>query len=252
MAMSSTPIFATADVEASMAYYVDVLGFRSEWKWGEPPTIGSVAHGNVSVMLSLQPDLARRVAGHEHWFKGDDTDALYADHRARGAKIVDDIADRPWGVREYVVEDPSGYRLRFASPPSGTAAPSTPFPAEVTIERRLPTPAEYELIAREAFYRDGTTPSVLDTSWGGVVAMGPDGILGMARVMFDAPGWYSVWDVAVLPEWQGRHIGHRVMEEALAMIGEASPGAWVFLFTYRHGFYEKLGFGLESVSMRKA
>lgn len=252
MALSSTPIFATADVTASVAYYVDALGFRWEWGWGEPPTIASVAHGSVSIMLSLQPDLASQVAGHQHWFRVDDADALHADHLARGAKILEPPSDRPWGVREYVVEDPSGYHLRFAGPPKGEAKPSDPFPSDVTIELRLPTPAEYETIARDAFYRDGTTPSVLDHSWGGVVALGPEGIIGMARVMFDAPGWYSVWDVAVLPDWQGRHIGHRLMEEALAMVGEASPGAWVFLFTYKHGFYEKLGFNLQSVSMRQA
>jgi hypothetical protein len=40
-----------------------------------------------------------------------------------------------------------------------------------------------------------------------------------------------------------------MLEEALAMIREASPGAIVYLFTYKHGFYERLGFAKELVSM---
>jgi hypothetical protein len=43
-------------------------------------------------------------------------DAAYEEHRANGAKIVEAIADRPWDARQYVVEDPNGYRLKFAEP----------------------------------------------------------------------------------------------------------------------------------------
>ncbi|MFO0769047.1 MAG: GNAT family N-acetyltransferase [Nitrospiraceae bacterium] len=70
-------------------------------------------------------------------------------------------------------------------------------------------------------------------------------------MMHDAPGWFSIWDVAVVPDWQGQRIGSTMMHEALEMIREASPGAIVHLFTYKHGFYERLGFAKETVSMRR-
>ena len=33
-----------------------------------------------------------------------------------GARIVVPIGDRYYGLRDFIVEDPNGYRLRFASP----------------------------------------------------------------------------------------------------------------------------------------
>lgn len=252
MVTGSTPIFASSDILTSLAFYKEVLGFQTSWTWGEPPTFGSVSFGPVSIMFNLLPELAAKVSGHQHWFNVEDADELYAMHIERGAKIVSPIEDRPWGVREYVVEDPDGYHLRFAGPLVTSAAPSQLFPEGVIIERGLPTAEEYEAIAGAAFYREGVSTEILEHSWNGVLARSADGqAIGMARIVHDAPGWFSVWDVAVLPDWQGRRIGQKLMVEALAMIGEASPGAWVYLFTYKHGFYERLGFAKETVSMRK-
>jgi uncharacterized glyoxalase superfamily protein PhnB len=45
-----------------------------------------------------------------------DVDALYRRVRAAGVEIVHDIADRDYGLRDFIVRDPHGYRVRFASP----------------------------------------------------------------------------------------------------------------------------------------
>ena len=84
------------------------------------------------------------------------------------------------------------------------------------------------------------------------MALSPAGeAIGVLRIMQDASGWFSIWDVAVLPSWQAQGIGSKMMEEALAMVREASPGAIVYLFTYEHGFYERLGFKEETASVRR-
>jgi len=236
-----------------LAYYKDVLGFKTDWTWGDPPTFGSASMGGVTLMFGLQPELAERIRGHTHWVKVDDADELYRLHTGNGAQFVSTIEDKPWGVREYVVEDINGYHLRFAGPPPGSPAKSQPFPEGVTIERSGPTPEEFLRVAGAAFGYREPTPGLLEGSWGAVVARSPGGeAIGVLRIMFDAPGWFSVWDVAVDPEWQARRIGTAMMKEAVAMVHEASPGAFVYLFTFNHGFYERLGFTKESVSMLRA
>ncbi len=40
---------------------------------------------------------------------------MYQAHRANGARIVSELEDKPWGLREYTIEDPNGYHLRFES-----------------------------------------------------------------------------------------------------------------------------------------
>lgn len=250
--ISSTAIFASSDIAATLAFYETVLGFESSWTWGEPPTFGAASMGGVTIMFNLQPELARAIRGHQHWIKVDDADELYARHRSAGAKFVAEIADQPWGAREYVVEDLEGYHLRFAGPPSGNPPRSQPFPEGVAIERRLPTVSEYIDVAGRAFGYKDADPELLEATWAGVVARSPEGqVVGLLRIMRDAPAWFSIWDVAVVPEWQGRRIGSALMQEALAMVREAAPGANVFLFTYQHAFYQRLGFAKETVDMRR-
>ncbi|HVT12836.1 MAG TPA: GNAT family N-acetyltransferase [Fimbriimonadaceae bacterium] len=248
---SSTAIFACSDIEATLAYYKDVLGFESTWSWGEPASFGGASVEGISIMFNLQPELAARIRGHEHWISVDDPDDFYRRHVDRRANVVSPIADRPWGFREYVVEDLNGYRLRFAGPLSGSRGKSQPLPEGLTIERRKPTWEEYFATADDAGYK-APVAGVFESTWGGVVARSPSGeTVGTLRIMRDAPRWFSIWDVAVAPAWQARGIGSAIMREALAAIREACPGATVHLFTTKHGFYERLGFAKEIVSLRQ-
>ena len=247
--ISSTATFAASDIEATLAYYKDVLGFESTWTWGDPPVFGTASKGGVTIAFNLQPELAAKNRGHQHGIRVEDADELYELHKSRGANFVSEIEDQSWGMREYVIEDLNGYHLRISGLIPSKAPKSNPFPEGVTIERRKPTLEEFFHVASLAF---GNQPIVelLDRTWNGIVALSPDGAtVGILRIMWDAAGWFSIWDVAVLPEWQAHHIGSTMMKEALKMIQQASPGAYVHLFTLKHGFYERLGFTNESVSM---
>jgi len=253
MVLGAMPILASADVQCSLDFYQEVLGFDFAWSGGEPLAFGAVQRGPLTIMFLLQPELVPKIAGHQLWIKVDDADAIHAEHLHRGAKVISPPDDKPWGVREYTVEDPSGYHLRFAGPPSSEAKPSEELPKGITIQARKPTQAEFQAVSGKEFYKDGIPPEILERSWGGAVALSPKGEpIGMARTMLDAPGWFSIWDVAVLPEWQGKHIGQRLMEAAIEAVHAASPGAHVYLFTFKHAFYERIGFNKESVSMRQA
>jgi uncharacterized glyoxalase superfamily protein PhnB len=46
----------------------------------------------------------------------DDVDAHYARTVAAGATIVNELVDRPYGIREYGAEDPEGQIWWFTSP----------------------------------------------------------------------------------------------------------------------------------------
>jgi uncharacterized glyoxalase superfamily protein PhnB len=59
-------------------------------------------------------ELAARSAGNEVMLFVSGVDALYTEHRGRGAPISSELRDQPWGLREYSVRDPNGYILRFA------------------------------------------------------------------------------------------------------------------------------------------
>jgi uncharacterized glyoxalase superfamily protein PhnB len=49
----------------------------------------------------------------EPWVFAADIDATYAELQSRGARIVEPLERKPWGLRQFTVEDLDGNRLYF-------------------------------------------------------------------------------------------------------------------------------------------
>ncbi|HUF49664.1 MAG TPA: glyoxalase superfamily protein [Longimicrobiales bacterium] len=105
----ATPILRVADFDASIAYYVDVLGFTLAWSDG---TFGSVCRGDVSLMLCAG---SQGHAGTWVYVDVSDADALHDELRARGARIRHPPTNFPWGMRELHVFDLDGHVLRLGA-----------------------------------------------------------------------------------------------------------------------------------------
>ena len=104
-----TPILRVADFDASVAYYVDVLGFALDWQDGR---FGSVTRGDVSLMLC---EGSQGQAGTWMYIGVSDADALHEELRERGARIRNPPTNYPWGSRELHVFDLDGHVLRLGS-----------------------------------------------------------------------------------------------------------------------------------------
>ncbi len=250
LVLSSTAILACSDICKTVDFYKLVLGFENSWTYGDPPTFGSVSGQGVTLMFCLQPEIADHIEGHQHWIQTKNINELYLSHKSKGARIVSELDDKPWGMREYTVRDLNGYHLRFAQIISPPTEKSKKTPHDLTIEVRNPSQEEYASIAGKLFNHKTLSPRLVAGTWNGVVASLPHvGPIGVLRIMEDSPGWFSIWDVAVLPEWQYQGIGTLMIEAAIKLIKTHSPSAIVYLFTFKHGFYERLGFKQESVSL---
>lgn len=117
------PVLHVADVEASLRFYVDRLGFTSPWRYDEdgrarvaqvdrqgctliladtwPEKIGK---GLMFISLNVEP--ATREAAVAA------LDALRGELEARGVAVK----DGSWGYRLLVVDDPDGNQLFFNYP----------------------------------------------------------------------------------------------------------------------------------------
>jgi len=115
---SAVPVIGTADVENTVRYFEQTLGFKQQWIWGDPPVYAGVKAGGALLYITHDPDLA--IAIRERQLRPDiflwvtDIDRVYEQHRAKTADIVEDLTARPWGARQYVVREPNGYRLKVA------------------------------------------------------------------------------------------------------------------------------------------
>lgn len=72
-------------------------------------------------------------------------------------------------------------------------------------------------------------------------------LIGMGRLMGDCAMSYYIKDVAVLPEYQNKGVGKKLMEHMMAYVKKQLPPGWkvsIELISTKgnEGFYRKLGF----------
>src|SRR5215470_8513917 len=104
-------VLAVHDIDLSARYFCDVLGFALEWP--DAPDWRLVRRDAVRIMLGKCPNaIAAAEIGPHNWFaylNTDDADKLYADLVDKHALILQAPADKPYGMREFVVATPDGH-----------------------------------------------------------------------------------------------------------------------------------------------
>jgi catechol 2,3-dioxygenase-like lactoylglutathione lyase family enzyme len=117
------PILNVSDVEASLRFYIERLGFTSPWRFDEdgkafvaqvdrqgcalilaknwPEKVGK---GLMFISLNVEPETPEAAAAA--------VDALRAEFSAKGIAVK----DGRWGYRLLVVDDPDGNQLFFNYP----------------------------------------------------------------------------------------------------------------------------------------
>ena len=121
------PQFIVPDVVASAEYYRDVLGFKILGYFLDPPVFAMVARDDVEIHFgksdngaSPSPNVTRRAIATDAYIWVNDLDALYAELKGRGAKILEPPVQRIYNCYEMVVEDNFGFRLCFSMDHSST------------------------------------------------------------------------------------------------------------------------------------
>ena len=118
--IGSAPVLLVADVVKAANYYRDQLGFAYDRFWGEPANFCMVKRDGFIVML------AQACAGtqllphwkivHQMWnayFWCDEVEALHAEFVKRGAKIDYGVSNKPYGIKEFGIQDLDGHDIAF-------------------------------------------------------------------------------------------------------------------------------------------
>ena len=107
----SATTFHVSNVQASLAYYTQVLGFTERFVFGD---YAGVEHGEVQIHLSGPKATNKRQVGQASLYVFcDDCDAYYAEVTARGAIAQAAPKDYEYGMRDFVLEDPDGNLVAF-------------------------------------------------------------------------------------------------------------------------------------------
>jgi|KBSMisStandDraft_5_1062788.scaffolds.fasta_scaffold226636_2 uncharacterized glyoxalase superfamily protein PhnB len=118
---SASPSFTVNDLDRSLSWYRDVVGFDVEetWKDGEKVIGVSLRAGDVSFMI-----------GQDDWKKGRDrkkgegfrifcttrksVDDIAKRIKSKGGQLDHEPQNQPWGMRDFSVTDPDGFKITIA------------------------------------------------------------------------------------------------------------------------------------------
>lgn len=244
------PVLPVLDVVATIRYWQDVLGFPTQWVWGDPPTLGAVSWHGAHIQFLKNEKLAKASAGNSVWMRLRNIDQLYKLHRERKVEIVDALQRQPWGMDQYVVKDINGYYLCFAGN-SGEHNTSGEFPSQVRIIERKPTAAEFLLLCAsvgwgKSYSEEQVNNHLAAPAFSAVAVDGHSGkTIGCVLLITDHSSFYYIKDLIVHPEWQKRKIGTALMHTITQWLDQHSiPNSLVGLYTGENleSFYRQFGF----------
>jgi catechol 2,3-dioxygenase-like lactoylglutathione lyase family enzyme len=123
------PILNVTDVEASLRFYIDRLGFTSPWRYdddGKARVAQVDRQGCALILADTWPEnvgkalmfISLNVEPPTREAATDALDALRAELEAKGIPVK----DGSWGYRLLVVDDPDGNQLLFNYPAETTSS----------------------------------------------------------------------------------------------------------------------------------
>jgi uncharacterized glyoxalase superfamily protein PhnB len=108
--ISVIPVFQIKDVDVSVLFYTDVLGFAKSFRYG---TYVGLRMGNCELHICPPGDYGPRTGGGNAYIICDEVDDYFAKIKAAGAHPRTEPGNRMYGMRDFVIFDPDGNRLSF-------------------------------------------------------------------------------------------------------------------------------------------
>ena len=124
---SVAPHLYVRDFNASIDFFTTKLGFTIDFVYGEPPFYGEVSRDNAKLALRFveEPCFVAEIREREHLLSAsitlgsaDEIKQLYLQFQAFNVPMHQTLQHEPWGAKTFILSDPDGNLLLFASPAS--------------------------------------------------------------------------------------------------------------------------------------
>ena len=105
--LSARPNLYVKDIEASVTFYRDVLGFETKAIIGDPPNFALLTAGGGEIALNLHDDPQSN--GCYVYVTG--VEALHDRCVEQGATVTYPLTLEAWGLLNFVIADPDGHQI---------------------------------------------------------------------------------------------------------------------------------------------
>jgi uncharacterized glyoxalase superfamily protein PhnB len=119
---SLAPALTVDDIEASLRFYTEVLGFAVLERFEQDGQLfgASLGAGKVQLLLGQDDwkkgrDRKKGVGFRIYCSTAADIDALAAAIKERGGELETEPTDQPWGARDFSVRDPDGFAISIST-----------------------------------------------------------------------------------------------------------------------------------------
>jgi len=106
-------LFVVQDVLRSVEHYCDILGFHTQFTYGEPTFYAGVERDDLVIHLQAASETKRQMGQGAVYVFVTDVDALYQELQSRGARTLNEPKDYPYGMRDFNINDIDGNQLCF-------------------------------------------------------------------------------------------------------------------------------------------
>jgi catechol 2,3-dioxygenase-like lactoylglutathione lyase family enzyme len=123
--VGAEPQLLVTDIERSIAFFCEKLGFSVVFSYGKPPYYAQVARDAARLNLRCVelPVLKSAVRDGEELLSvsmtvatAEEIKLLFLEFQSAGVGFHQKLKKQPWGARNFVVKDPDGNLLLFAGP----------------------------------------------------------------------------------------------------------------------------------------
>jgi len=114
--LKCSPHLPVRSLQQTLQYYQSHLGFTNPWTFGEKD--GGLRRDELHLLFAEDENFTNEINNQTHrlpllWFVRD-IENIYAEFKARGINIADELRQHPYGLREFAFIDINGYYIRVA------------------------------------------------------------------------------------------------------------------------------------------
>lgn len=113
------------DLQRSIHFFTSKLGFTVDFVYGDPPFYGQVSRDRALLALRYMDEsfFAEGIRERENLLSAsitlasaDEIKQLFLAYQGAGVPIYQPLRQEPWGAKTFIVKDPDGNLILFASP----------------------------------------------------------------------------------------------------------------------------------------